>query len=67
MDGPAATTELSVDSNYMKHIIFQSEMLTDAHRGIYTVWTYWSDGSMTKDKVTKGPIFIPQIINWFGF
>lgn len=44
-----------------KYIIYQAEMLTDVIHGIHTRWTYWSDGSVTEEKIPKGIIIFPPL------
>lgn len=43
----------------VKYLIAKGEMLTDARKGIYTVTYFWSDKTITTEKVCKGPIIIP--------
>lgn len=40
-------------------LIWEGEMLTDPFNGIYTCWSYYSDGSVKETKIPKGPIIIP--------
>ena len=46
----------------MKYPLFQTEMLADVRRGIYTQTTYYSDGSVETLEVPKGEILIPIIL-----
>lgn len=47
-------------SNPDKYPVLEMEMLTDVARGIYTVTTWYNDGSTETRKVPKGPILIPN-------
>lgn len=46
----------------MKYLLYQTEMLTDVRMGIYTCWSYWSDGSITEEKIPKGMVFMPTTL-----
>lgn len=40
--------------------LWESEMLTNVHKGIYTVWTHYSDGRIEAREVPKGrPVLMP--------
>ncbi len=49
----------------MKYPVLECSMFSDLRRGIYTVWTYYSDGSMETTYVPRGPIlFFPLGQMW---
>jgi len=50
---------LEPDDESEVRVTWWAEMLTDAWRGIYTRWTYHSDGTVTEEKIHKGPVFLP--------
>ena len=50
----------------MKYPLYQTEILTDVRRGIYTQTTYYSDGSVEILRVPKGEILIPKPIGDWG-
>jgi hypothetical protein len=43
----------------LKYPIMEMRMLTNAWTGIYTVWTWYSDGTMEEHRAPLGRILIP--------
>lgn len=46
----------------MKPILYETEMLTNVYKGIYTITTYYVDGTVEVREVPKGSMIIPQVI-----
>lgn len=56
--------EEEITKNPEKSVIYITEMLTEPSKGIYTRWTYYSDGTVKEEKIPKGSIIIPINFNF---
>ncbi len=45
-----------------RYPMYETEILTDPAKGVYTVTTYFSDGSIDERQVPKGQLVNPEIV-----
>ena len=43
--------------------MYEMEILIDILRGIYSVTTWYTDGTMERREISKGPLLVPKVFS----